>query len=162
MTKYIFTDDDCDWSDASCSMGAIVRRVLHKMTEAEKKECHQVQIYRGKKKSASFTDFFSVNDVIGSMQVNAYDRAGKASMDYLDELGQDEIKQLETLILRWSKQNNIKPDFSIVTDIEVVTVTIPKKYILSPINTEAFDRAVYRFNIAAVKFFRDKLQDLIF
>ncbi|WP_318521292.1 hypothetical protein [Photobacterium leiognathi] len=127
---YWYSLNDENWSYASTSINQAIKDHFDTLSENERLDLEYVTVYRGEKVKKTFEEYFSIDALIEDMQNRASDDASEFAEDYLDDITDEQQKELESVILAWATKHNIKPSWF---DIEnVVTMTIPVKSTVTP------------------------------
>lgn len=90
--------------------------------------------YRGVPVPRKHSDYLNVDRIIEDMQEAAYESMPEdLAADYLvDDLSDDKLKELDTLITNWFNDNAPQPTFYHVEEIEEITVFIKGGEIVEP------------------------------
>lgn len=116
---YIYSRSEDEWHDESIEEAA--QDAVDNMSKEELKTATEVTLYRGEPKHADFSDFFCVDSLIETMQINAYDNYGEHSEGYLEDVTEEHKKELERLILEWAQKSDFKvPTFYLVNNVKKV------------------------------------------
>ena len=68
------------------------------------------------------SNFFCIDSLIEYMQENAYDNHSEFAEDYLQDLSDEKVKELETLISEWLDKN-VNVSFYTVNNVKKLVVT---------------------------------------
>lgn len=82
-----------------------------------------ITYYEGTMMTFTHADFVCSNQILEHMQELAFDEVGEVSEDYLLDLGDEEIKELKSLIVKFLNEKAKQPEFYRV--IKVVKQTDP-------------------------------------
>lgn len=84
----------------------------------------KVKIYTGKPERFTHASFVNGNLIVERFMEQAYDDGGEWAEGYLQDLSDEKVNELESVIIAWLEKNAKKPNFYRVEDIEEVTVML--------------------------------------
>lgn len=111
-----------NWFGCDKSIEVAAESCLGDMTAEQAEETEVLTLYSGEEVLQKFDFFLSVDWLIEDMQNRAYDMCGEGAKDYLDDVTEEQKKQLNDLINKWADDNGIAPNFFMIENIREIKV----------------------------------------
>ena len=119
----VYNISEDDWELSSECMEEVLQQKLGDMSSEEILEADNITLYKGVINKVTFGSYVNVESILDSMSEWAYED-NEFAEGYLDDVTDEQKKDLESVICEWAKRYNIEPHFSEVGSIEEVVVEL--------------------------------------
>ena len=127
MNKVLYSTHEDDFSNSEESLEDVAQQLWEEFTLEEQQECDSMILYKGKVVTPKFSDFLQGYFLLEEVSTLAYDTCGEWAIDYLKDVTDDKIKELDDLISSWVDKHNLNPKWFMVEDIGEVEFEIPRE-----------------------------------
>jgi lysyl-tRNA synthetase class I len=119
----VYNISEDDWELSSECMEEVLQQKLDDMSSEEILEADNITLYKGVINKVTFSRYVNVASILASMAEWAYDY-NEFAEGYLDDVTDEQKKDLTNVICEWAKRYNIEPHFFEVDSIEEVVVEL--------------------------------------
>jgi len=127
---YSHVEDDFSNSSEDIEEAALnaLEYYLEYYGEEERETVEVLTLFKGLSVRQTFDKYLSVNSIIDEMQNLAFEYCGEYAEKYLDDVSEEQKKELENLIISWAERHGIEPDWCMVENIEEIKYKIPDDF----------------------------------
>lgn len=126
--KILYSTHEDDFSNSEESLEDVAQQLWEEFTLEEQQECDSMTLYKGKVLQPKLSDFLQGDFLLEEVSTLAYDTCGEWAIDYLKDVTNDKIKELDDLVSSWADKHNLNPNWFMIEDIEEVEFEIPREW----------------------------------
>jgi hypothetical protein len=124
--QVVYNTSEDDWTHADEAVEQVLENKLADMEEIDILESDSVTLFKGTVNKVNFDHYVDVTSILDTMSEWAYDD-NEFAEGYLDDVTEEQKKDLNDMICSWAEKHNISPKFFIVGDVEEVEVELTDK-----------------------------------
>ena len=121
--QVVYNTSEDDWTHADEAIEQVLRDKLADMEEIDILEADSITLFKGVVNSVEFAQYLCVTSILENMSEWAYDD-NEFAEGYLDDVTEEQKKDLNDMICSWAEKHNISPKFFTVGDVEEVEVEL--------------------------------------